>query len=208
MSGRSADRPGHLCIFARAPELGTVKSRLANTMGEAEALRAYGVLVETCLEQLAHTPQLHVELWIAGSLDHEGVTGWSTRWNLPLRAQQGPDLGARMANAVEASLVRAPSVILVGTDCPTLDGGYLESAVQALDQHDLVLGPAEDGGYGLIGLRRPTPTLFQAMPWGTESVAGETLARAHRLQLRVALLDVLWDVDTAPDWQRFQEWSR
>jgi glycosyltransferase A (GT-A) superfamily protein (DUF2064 family) len=108
-----------------------------------------------------------------------------------------------MADAMEQSLATAPFAIIVGTDCPTLSSDYVRQAVRELAQHDLVLGPAEDGGYGLIGLRRPVPELFTEMPWGSKAVTAETLTRARQQQLDVQLLSTLWDVDTEADWQRF-----
>ena len=110
-----------------------------------------------------------------------------------------------MAHALQDALGRVPLAIIVGTDCPTLNADYVVQAACALRQHDVVLGPAEDGGYGLVGLRRPVPQLFEHMPWGSSSVAARTLARADQLGLTVQMLDPLWDVDTAADLQRFRD---
>ena len=81
---------------------------------------------------------------------------------------------------------------------------YLRGAIAALDDHDLVIGPAEDGGYALIGMDRPIPELFVDMTWSVASVRRETLGRAAELKLRVAQLDTLWDVDTVADWRRWR----
>ncbi len=193
---------GCLCIFARAPELGRVKTRLARTLGDEIALAAHERLVGQCLAALSSLTELQRELWIAGPTDHPGVRRWAHRWQLPVVAQRGADLGARMAGTMGDVLARAPFALIVGTDCPTLDATYVRRAVVALQSHDAVLGPAEDGGYGLIGLRRPLPTLFEDVSWGTATVTEETLARAKAAGLDMALLDRLWDVDTAADWER------
>ena len=194
---------GQLCIFARAPEVGQVKTRLAAAVGPEAALAAHRTLVERCLDSLRDVAGVKAQLWIAGPVDHPECADWSSRWGLPLIEQHGDDLGARMGHAVEQSLQSAPFAIVIGTDCPTLDADYVVEAVTALADHDMVLGPAEDGGYGLIGLRRRAPLLFSDMVWGTPQVASETLARAKAIGLSVRVLDPIWDVDRAEDWRRF-----
>ena len=92
---------------------------------------------------------------------------------------------------------------MIGADCPDLDAGLIERAFEALARADLVLGPARDGGYYLIGLARPAPALFRGMPWGTAGVLGETWARAHAAGLRAALLEPLDDLDTPADLVRW-----
>jgi hypothetical protein len=115
-------------------------------------------------------------------------------------AQSDGDLGRRLLAAFtaarDAGIGRA---VMVGTDCPELQAAHLEQALQALGDHDLVLGPAADGGYYLIGARRPCPGLFRDMPWSTDRVLALTLARARDAGLRVRLLDLLRDLDTADD---------
>jgi rSAM/selenodomain-associated transferase 1 len=193
-----------LCIFARAPVLGTVKTRLARDIGEAAALAAHEELVALALQQLADVPGMQVELWIAGAIYHPGVLEWSRRWRLRVVAQRGEDLGARMNTAIEASLAQGSAAIVVGTDCPGIDADYVQQAAEALRSHDLVIGPAEDGGYGLIGLRRSAPGLFRAMPWSTDRVMQETLTRARRGGLSHHTLDAVWDVDDVCDWERYR----
>ena len=195
--------PARLCIFTRAPVLGTVKARLAKSLGDEAALAAHEQLVGLALRQLASVPGIKSELWIAGPVDHPTVLGWSHRWQLAVHAQQGDDLGARMCHAIETCLADGALGLLVGTDCPGADAHYVCDAVTRLQAHDLVLGPAEDGGYGLIGLRVFAPELFHDMPWGTETVLAQTLDRAGLRGLSYALLATIWDVDDADDWTRF-----
>jgi glycosyltransferase A (GT-A) superfamily protein (DUF2064 family) len=90
-------------------------------------------------------------------------------------------------------------VLLIGTDCPALDPERLACAAAALDDHDLVINPASDGGYVLMGLARYVAEVFADMPWSTSTVAAETLRRAHRLGLRVCQLETLDDIDEPPD---------
>ena len=110
-----------------------------------------------------------------------------------------------MANAVADTIDRGSACLIVGVDCPGIDGAYVRDAARALLANDLVLAPAEDGGYGLIGLRRSAPELFQNVAWGSASVLTETLDKARFLGLEFQLLQQVWDVDDAADWTRFLE---
>jgi rSAM/selenodomain-associated transferase 1 len=192
-----------LCIFARAPVLGEVKTRLGKTIGEQGALAAHQQLVQLALSQLARVPGLDSQLWIAGSVDDPGVVRWSRQWQLPVFAQQGDDLGARMQHAVDACLADQSLALVVGTDCPAITAAYVSAAIGVLERCDLVLGPAEDGGYGLIGLRKPAPELFNDMQWGSDGVLARTLERASKNGLSYQMLETIWDVDEASDWFRF-----
>lgn len=194
---------GGLCIFARAPERGRVKTRIARALGEATALAAHERLVSNTLQRLARVPGMRSELWIAGPADHPGVRRWAQNSGLPVRQQRGGDLGARMLHAVEQCLAAGPFGMVVGTDCPTITAPYVTEAARQLEQCAMVLGPAEDGGYGLIGLSRSAPELFLDMSWGSDAVLDETLARAQRLGISYRLLEVVWDVDEPSDWNRY-----
>jgi hypothetical protein len=203
MEGRSSRR---LCIFARAPEPGRVKRRLAGTLGEAGALSAYLELVEGTLARCAEATSYTSQLWVSGGdLDHPQILDWLARYPLVLHSQTGADLGERMWRALEHSLAAGTAAVLIGTDCPDIDRRYVEHAFEQLETHDVVLGPAEDGGYGLIALgARPLPELFSDMPWGEATVLEHTLARARRSGARVSLLPTIYDVDRPVDWQRYR----
>lgn len=195
-------------MFARAPVPGQVKSRLAAVIGEQAALEAHIRLVEHTLLQVGgaeNNPQLknsRHELWIAGDISLPLIRHWSDRFEFDLQAQCAGDLGARMRHALNTPAGCGASV-LIGSDCPTIDSAYVEAAFAALADADVVLGPTEDGGYGLIATCRDLPELFVSMPWSTDRVLTETRARCDRLALRCTLLPMIWDVDTALDWQRF-----
>jgi rSAM/selenodomain-associated transferase 1 len=119
---------------------------------------------------------------------------------MELAAQDGDDLGARMSAAFERAFAAgARRVALVGTDVPALSRAHVEEAFTALGAHDVVLGPAADGGYYLIALSRARPELFRDLPWGAGSVADLTQSRAAALGLTVARLAVCRDVDTMED---------
>ena len=196
--------PARLCLFARAPVLGAVKTRLAQAVGDEAALAAHEELVRAALNQLGHVPGLRSQLWIAGATDHARVLEWARTWQLEVFPQQGLDLGARMCDAIETCLAAGVPGLVVGTDCPDIGANYAQQAARALRDHDLVLGPAEDGGYGLIGLRVAAPEIFDDMPWGSDRVFGETMARARQRGLTSVVLDTIWDVDDAAGWARFQ----
>jgi len=195
-----------LCLFARAPEAGRVKRRLAAEIGPQAALDAHARLVREALQRLARVPGLTTELWLAGSVQAARQC-WPEAGDVPLRAQRGSDLGARMHHALRDSLQRGARALVVGTDCPAIDGVYVRRAAAALAQADVVLGPAEDGGYGLIGARREVAgrlePLFRDMPWGTDRVRELTLERCVGAGLRCIEQARVWDVDTLADWQRY-----
>ena len=192
-----------LVVFLKAPRAGTVKTRLAETLGADAACAAYRQLVGALLTNLAPLPRVElcftpvdasaeIEPWVR--------PGWSTC------PQTGGDLGERLHSAfAEHFISDAQHVIIIGSDCPDVTALDIEDAWLALEGHDVVLGPALDGGYWLIGLRAPQPGLFTAMPWSTDRVFGETMRRAREADLRVALLRELSDVDTLADWER---WGR
>lgn len=207
-----------LCLFVRAPNLGEVKSRLAANIGKPAALAAHIELVDHLLDQLeTPLPRLHgnvaVQLWLADApmtpLASGHLERWAQRTGHALQRQVGSGLGERMAHALatvvasEGSTSR-PYGLLVGSDCPTIDWTYLDKAVAALESGaDVVLGPAEDGGYGLVGLAQPQPELFEDIAWGTDQVLAQTLSKANQARLNVQLLDSVWDVDYLADWERF-----
>lgn len=193
----------HLIIFARHPELGKVKTRLAAEVGAAAALRVYQ-------ELLAHTRAVvaplaaHKTVWLTGetTLAPDSAAPWA---DYEQREQPTGDLGQKMHAAFAHELAHAaPAAVIIGTDCPGLTTAHLTAAFDALHTHDLVLGPATDGGYYLLGMKQLWPALFQHKAWSTATVAADTLADAHRLGLRVHLLPELSDIDTAADLRAWQ----
>lgn len=190
-----------LCIFARAPVLGQVKQRLAVTLGETAALAAHEELLQGTLDRCLAGAGYRAELWLT-SLE-PAVCDHLHRPGLNLRLQQGVELGSRMRWALEEGLASGARMVLIGSDCPDIDRDYVESAFASLVEFPVVLGPAEDGGYGLIGLNRPAPRLFEDMVWGDSRVLDRTLLRAHEAGLEVALLPQVYDVDQLADWQRY-----
>jgi rSAM/selenodomain-associated transferase 1 len=189
-------------VFLRAPRAGSVKTRLAAALGEDAALDVYRDLLAATFAALAD--QAGVEL--RHTPDDAGPeiapmlrAGWAAA------PQGGGGLSERLARAVDdAFRSGAGRVLVIGSDCPYLTGGDIGEALDALEESDLVLGPALDGGYWLIGLRRPAPYLFRGVPWSTPDVLAATRRHAEAAGLHVALLRALADIDTPEDWKRWR----
>lgn len=189
-----------LVVFARAPLVGRVKTRLAAGIGPEAALRVYHTLGRKVVDQLRAGPwRLVVRYDPPG--EEALVASWLGAAGVEFRPQVGGDLGERMAEAMEAELTSgATAVCVVGTDAPDLDQPLVEGAFTALEAGaDVVFGPAEDGGYYLVGVRRSRPGLFQHIPWSTDRVLSLSLQTCREAGLEVALLRTLRDVDTPAD---------
>ncbi len=188
--------------MARHPVPGRVKSRLAVHLGPERACALYRAFVLDLAERLRTLP--YEVTWVyepATAPFHELVGG------ARCRAQTGSDLGERMAHAIAASMRDgATPVLVIGADVPHVPAASLAEAVAVLAGNvDLVLGPAEDGGYYLVGLSAPAPALFRKVPWGTARVLEVTLARAADAGLRTHLLPPTFDVDEVQDLERLAE---
>ncbi|MFO7552426.1 MAG: TIGR04282 family arsenosugar biosynthesis glycosyltransferase [Haliea sp.] len=197
--------------FARAPEPGRVKTRMLSQLSATEACALHSELVLWTCQTLFESALGAVELWVAGDTGHALFRDCASLGQLALRQQAGADLGERMRHALNDGLARADRVLLVGSDCPGLGGRYLQQALAALDAADLVLGPALDGGYVLIGAKRPVDAVFAGVGWGSSRVLVETLARAQAARLAVARLQPLQDIDRPgdlPHWQALRQRGR
>mgnify|MGYP002633816008 CR=1 FL=1 len=188
-------------IFCKAPVIGQVKTRLISSLGERGALNLYQQMFERLIADLSAS-RFNIELWISPDKNH----GFFQQYRLPKCQQTGVDLGASMHAALNSGLTRHASVILLGTDLPLIDCSYVELAVNALQTHEVVLGPAEDGGYGLVGVKGESPDMFSKIEWGTERVLSQTCARLNRDGLDYHLLPLIWDVDRPADLPRYEAW--
>jgi len=183
-----------LAVFLKAPRLGTVKTRLAAEIGGRQALRLYRVMVARTLASVRRT-DLDATLWFTPQDAGPEMRFWlGDGWDL--RPQASGDLGARLSAAEHAVPLGRPW-IAIGVDCPRLTGELLQGAVDVILSGSVVLGPATDGGYYLVGGTTPLPELFTGMPWGTDRVLDETRARLERAGARWRELPELPDVDTA-----------
>lgn len=193
-----------LQLFARYPEAGSVKTRLAAAIGDRAACDVHEELLRRTARRLLEASLGPVELWLDRAGAHPLLDGLLAEGIEAPRLQRGDDLGARMYWALAAGLKRAERVILVGSDCPGIDEDYLAAAASALARSDLVFGPAEDGGYVLVGCRRARATAFSGIAWGTERVLEQSCSAARRAGLTVTLLEPRYDVDTLADLRRWR----
>jgi rSAM/selenodomain-associated transferase 1 len=190
-----------LIVFLKAPRPGAVKTRLAEALGTEAACAAYRQLVQTLLKRVAALPS--VELCFTPDDAAVEIKPW-TQPTWSLTPQGDGDLGRRLQRASNRAFASgAQRAVIIGSDCPEVSVADIEAAWSALRTHDVVLGPATDGGYWLVGLRAAQPDLFTDIAWSTNAVLRETLDRARAAGLSVHLLRELSDVDTQADWQQF-----
>ncbi len=194
-----------LMVFAKAPIPGQVKTRLCPPLTQDEAATVHGSFVLDTLERTKAAVarlKLHADRYLAcaPSSAHVFFKIMQERQHVSLLDQEGPDLGARMHRAFETLFDRGyQRVVVVGTDVPSLPLEYYEQAFALLEQHDVVLGPAMDGGYYMIGLKQAAPALFQDVPWSTARVLAITCEKAKGLGLVIGFLPEWRDIDTIED---------
>jgi uncharacterized protein len=194
-----------LIVFARAPEPGRVKTRLAPLLGAEGAARLHARMVVKTLRTATAAGIGTVELHGAPRIGDAFFRGLQRRFGVVLRSQGRGDVGERMRRAFERALRRHPYVVLIGSDCPALRPADLRAALRALREGaDAVLSPAEDGGYPLIGLRRVARRLFDGVAWGGDRVLAQTRRRLAHLGWRWEELRTLWDVDRPGDVRRLR----
>jgi rSAM/selenodomain-associated transferase 1 len=187
-----------LILFFKNPEKGKVKTRLAVSTGEDDALKIYEFLLErTRRTALATTATYFV--FYSDFIPAED--GWEPNL-FEKHLQKGADLGQRMHHALAFALARFEKAVLIGGDIPGLQPEILETAFRLLDEVPVVWGPAADGGYYLVGLRQANPTLFEVDAWSTPDVLQQSLEKCRQCGLSWHLLPVLEDVDTEDDWRR------
>ncbi|NQD93592.1 DUF2064 domain-containing protein [Pseudomonas sp. CrR25] len=189
-----------LHMLARLPVPGRVKTRLIPALGEEGACDLQRLLLERAL-QLPAEGFSERFLWLDDSPDAD-LQALADKLDWTLVEQPAGDLGERMRRIAALGLAESDAVVLIGNDCPALDADYLNGACAALHAQPVVLGPAEDGGYVLLGLRCIDPLLFSAMPWGTDQVLSMTRERLQQLEWSHQLLPMLWDVDRPEDLPR------
>lgn len=197
-----------IALFARAPVLGQVKTRLAQAIGARGALALYLAFVDDCVARLARVRNIDRYLYLTSTWD-EKVTPLPESAAMAIRYQSAGDLGARMQSAITELIADGYGrVLIVGTDSPDLPAGLIDDALAALVNSQCVIGPADDGGYYLIGVARACaprlPILFENIAWSTEAVCSETLARARAAGISVACLPRWYDIDTVADLERLK----
>jgi rSAM/selenodomain-associated transferase 1 len=190
--------PTRIVIFARAPVPGHAKTRLIPMLGEAGAARlAQRMLAET----IEHARSSGLGIPELCATPHPDDPQWASHLpdNVRLTDQGQGDLGQRLAAAARRIIGGGERVLLIGSDCPELDGTRLAAAAAQLDDHDAVMYPARDGGYVLLGLARFDPSLFTDIAWSTDTVAVTTRARIAALGWSLFVGDTLSDIDQPAD---------
>jgi rSAM/selenodomain-associated transferase 1 len=194
--------PVSIAILAKAPIPGLTKTRLMPALGAHGAAMLQETLTTRAVETATAAQTGRVTLWATPDATHPSFRELAVRHNIAVRRQPDGDLGARMLAACQSV---SGSVLVIGTDCPSLVPAYLRMAADALREGcDVVVIPAEDGGYVLIGTRAPQPGLFAAMNWSTDSVMAETRKRVTAGGLNCRELPALWDVDRPEDIERLR----
>ncbi|MFN6090440.1 MAG: TIGR04282 family arsenosugar biosynthesis glycosyltransferase [Cyclobacteriaceae bacterium] len=185
-----------LIIFYRNPELGKVKTRLAKTLGDEKALAIY-------LKLSSHTRAITENLAIDKVIYYSNFVDTEDAWpntTFQKKLQNGNDLGEKMNNAfVEGFQSGYERVCIIGTDCLELSKDIIQQAFDQLVCYDAVIGPAKDGGYYLLGMKKPMPELFKNKAWSSDTVATDTIQNFKDLSLSYAQLAVLTDVDEEKD---------
>ncbi len=189
----------HVIVMAKAPLAGFAKTRLIPALGAEGAAALAARLLDAAVAQAAAFSS--VDLCCAPDASHPAFQRLAKAHALELSAQGEGDLGARMARAFERHLAQHSAALMIGTDAPSIDAAMLQRAAHALSDADAVFIPALDGGYALIGLRRPAPSLFSGMTWSTHRVMEQTRERLAAAGLRHTELPAVADIDEPADLQ-------
>jgi uncharacterized protein len=201
-------------LFTRFPQVGRCKRRMIPSLGAKGALNIHRQLVSHILNRLTIFLSSHADIdftifYYGGS--QQQMREWLGSSHT-CQEQQGDNLGERMADALLQSLKNGQDTILIGSDCPDIDAATLKESFQALTNNDIVVGPAHDGGYYLIGVAgnldpAACRKLFEKIPWGTDTVYSRTVAHTENLGLRTHILSKLHDIDTEEDLTYFHHCS-
>lgn len=188
-----------LGVFAKSPRPGLVKTRLIPDIGADNAARVYRYCLDHALDCARHCG-LDYRVYLGQSSEDEVFADENCAM------QCDGDLGSRMMHAISDLLQSfGDGAVIIGTDCLELRSDHLQSAARALASHELVIMPALDGGYALIGCTRAEPALFDGVEWSTEHTLAQTLANAEKLNYRVCLLETVRDIDTLHDLEQYPE---
>lgn len=191
-----------IVIFQKNAQLGKVKTRLAVTIGDQAAFEAYGLLVKFTHKAVSQNEAQKI-LFFSDHLESD-LAKYPQNYRFEL--QLGMDLGEKMSNAFQQLFdEKFDRLIIIGTDCAEITSELISDAFEKLHKNEVVIGPAYDGGYYLLGMRRFIPDLFEGIPWSTDQVTALTKEYLTRNEIPFALLPTLSDVDFAEDWNRVKD---
>jgi len=189
-------------VFSKAPCPGRVKTRLIPELGAQQACQIHQQLLEYVIENISSIKEADVYLHCSPDTSHNFFQYLKAQYRIVLDVQREGDLGQRMDSAIKKGLEEYKKIVLIGSDCPLINVAYIKQAFDELNRSDVVLGPAEDGGYVLVGMTKPRSDIFTDIDWGSERVLQQSI---DQIKPDIpALLDTLWDVDRAEDVERFR----
>lgn len=192
-----------LICFCKHPEPGLVKSRLAKKIGPTQACIIYKKVFEQTLITLKET-NICSHLYCFPNIHHDVLQQYSNKYDMPLARQADGNLGAKMFLAIRDHINIETSVVLIGTDCPEINANYLLQAFECLNSgYDIVLGPALDGGYALIGANKIDESIFNNVEWSTSGVLKQTIENISKLGWKHKCLTTVRDIDTIEDYEYF-----
>lgn len=187
-----------IIVFVKNPELGKVKTRLAQGVGDQMALKIYKALLQ-------HTKEVVLEIDTNRLLFYSQVIAHNDGWqasDFEKYLQSDGDLGQKMSEAFKQAFQHGTPVLIVGSDCAQINSNIIKEGLEQLQNHDFVIGPAEDGGYYLLGMKNFQPSVFQDIEWSTETVLSKTLNIIDNNKWTYHLLPELSDIDYIEDWQK------
>lgn len=197
-----------LILFTRFPEPGQVKTRLIPALGSQKAAKLQRILTAESIRQasqLAAGRGTAVEVFYCGG-DRSGMERMF-KTSFSFRQQVGETLGQRLARAFKEGFDRGMSrIVIIGTDCPQLDAEIMESGLRGLDRSDIVIGPAPDGGFYLIGMRCPDETIFSGIDWGSEFAFSQLVSNVEQRSLSLETMGYLADIDEPGDLAALPLW--
>lgn len=191
-------------VFAKAPVAGEVNTRLIPDIGIEAATALQSELILSRLKSLDEIKLCATQLWCSPDVSHSFFLNCQKQYNIKLNEQSGNDLGVRMSLAIKESLQKFKHVVLIGTDAPSLTIAHIETAIKQLANNDVVIAPAEDGGYVLIGMSQHCDDVFQKVEWGSDAVLDITLEKIRKNNLTSFDLELCWDIDRVEDYCRYK----
>ena len=197
-----------ILVFSKAPVAGQVNTRLVPYITAQQAALLHEELTRDRLQMCTSAGVCDVQLWCSPDTSHRFFIDCQHRYGVPLQQQRGNDLGERMSNALKTMLGSYDKIVIIGSDAPMLDINTIDAAFKALAHREIVLVPAEDGGYVLLGARAQHDDMLKDVPWGTEKVLASTLDNLARLNFDYGLVGKSWDVDRPEDLERYRRLKR
>ncbi|AFL85260.1 hypothetical protein Belba_2717 [Belliella baltica DSM 15883] len=192
-----------LIVFQKNPVLGKVKTRVAATLGEKQALEIYLQLLRHTYKMINQLQEIDTFIYFSEKIDSDLDEIFVEE--VQFRVQNGADLGSRMKNAFEEVFNEGyEKAVIIGTDCPEITVSIIHDAFEKLDLTDVVFGPAEDGGYYLLGKKKIDSALFDNMTWSHKNVLSDSIKRLNLKQQTFTLLEMLSDIDNEADWERYK----